>query len=179
VKTIVAPRCRGAHTASIALIAIAGFAAVALVAPSPSSAQPSGAVKIQGKRYVNGEETKVKCSNTAGNTLDATTLGTRVFTLVNTPDCGIYTDTPGDSGVLTFTGLEDMIAKNTIVKARYIFSGVETGGLVQGAAEGIMKGKPETARSTFLKDKGTLSYSYVNEFAQQIIFVGKYNAKFQ
>ena len=71
-----------------------------------------------------------------------------------------------------------MIAKNTIVKARYIFSGVETGGLVDGAAQGILQGKSETARSTFLKEKGTITYSYENEFFQNVVFVGKYVAKF-
>jgi len=153
---------------------ILGFALDA----TSAAAQLAGPVKITGKRYVNGEETKVKCGNNDGNVLDAFTQGTRTFTLADTEDCRIFTDTPGDSGVLTFTGLEDMIAKKTIVKARYIFSGVETGGLVVGAAEGIMRGKPEAARATFQKDKGTLTYSYEDEFGQNIVFVGKYNAKF-
>lgn len=167
---------QGARGTWIAVVVAVGLSLS--LAATTALAQPTGIVQIKGKRYVDGEESKVKCSKTEGNMLDATTLGTRVFTLANTPDCAIFTDTPGDGGVLTFTGLEDMIAKNTIVKARYIFSGVETGGLVAGAAQGILQGKSEMARSTFLKEKGTITYSYENEFLQNVIFVGKYVAKF-
>jgi hypothetical protein len=161
------------------LLAVAVTVTLALGAVGEVSAQLVGPVKITGKRYVDGEESKVKCSNTEGNELDAFTQGTRTFTLVDTPDCLIFTDTPGDNGILAFTGKEDMIAKQTIVKARYIFSGVETGGLVEGAATGILKGKPETARTTFLKDKGDLTFSYLDGSNRQIIFVGKYKATFQ
>lgn len=171
---------RPARRARGARIALAVAVGLSLgLATTSALAQPIGAVQIKGKRYVDGEETKVKCNKTEGHVLNATTLGTRVFTLTDTSDCAIFTDTPGDGGVLTFAGLEDMVAKNTIVKARYVFSGIETGGLVGGAAESLLRGKAEMPRSTFLKEKGTITYSYVNEFTQDIVFVGKYVAKFQ
>ena len=130
---------RGARRTWITLAVAVGLSLS--LAATTALAQPTGIVQIKGKRYVDGEESKVKCSKTEGNMLDATALGTRVFTLANTPDCLIFTDTPGDAGVLTFTGLEDMIAKNTIVKARYIFSGVETGGLVSWRGPGHPAGQ--------------------------------------
>ena len=134
-----------------------------------------GPVQIKGRRYVDGAETKVKCKNTEGNSLDSSDCGIKIFQLANTPDCTIYADAPG--GTLTFMGHENRQEKNTIVKPRYLFSGGETGGQVDGVAEGVMKGRGETPRDEFTKDKGTLTYSFDNG-SEQIIFVGKYKAKY-
>ena len=135
-----------------------------------------GPVQITGRRYVDGEEGKVKCRNSAGHTLDASACGVKTFQLVSTPDCTIFADAPG--GVLTFTGKENRQEKKTIVKPRYVFSGGESGGQVAGVAEGVMKGRGETPRDEFSKDKGTLTFSWVNGFGEQIVFVGRYKAKY-
>jgi hypothetical protein len=150
------------------------LAALVLAATVPAWAQ-LGPVEIKGKRYINGVETKVKCSSTEGHTVDATTLGSRTFALVSTVGCPL----PDDVGAtLAFTGRESQIKNQlNILKARYVFSGGATGGAV-GGAEAILKGKPETARSTFRNEKGTLTYSLIDGFNRTIIFVGKYKAKF-
>jgi hypothetical protein len=166
--------CRSWSSLAIALLTVG----LGLLLGASASHAQSGSVQIKGKRYIDGVETKVKCDKNDGHVLDVTVQGTKVFTLVDTPDCTIFTDTPGDSGVLTFTGKEDVIKNQfNIIKARYIFSGAESGGLVAGAAEGILQGQSEMARSTFTKDKGTLTYSYEDEFGRNIVFVGKYKGK--
>jgi len=164
---------------------LAGALGPLLVAPAPVAADPCimspfetliGPLQIKGRRYVDGAETKVKCRNGEGHTLDSTTCGTKTFQLVSAPDCTIFADVPG--GVLTFTGNENRQEKNTLVKPRYVFGGAETGGQVDGVAEGVMKGRGETGRHTFLKDKGTISYAWVNGASEQVIFVGQYKAKY-
>jgi hypothetical protein len=142
-------------------------------------------VQITGKRYVDGEQTKVRCKNNEGHTLDATTCGVRTFQLVDTVGCTIFADSPtpgptpaAPTGVLTFHGNENRFERNTFVKARYVFGGSESGGRVAGVAEGVLKGKGETPRDEFVKDKGTLTYSYEDQFGRQIVFVGTYKAKF-
>jgi len=159
--------------------------AVLLGQPAPASADPCimdpmetliGPVQITGRRYVDGEESKVKCKNNEGHTLDASTCGLKTFQLVDTPDCSIFADAP--AGVLAFTGHENRQEKKTIVKPRYVFGGSESGGQVSGVADGVMKGRGETPRDEFSKDKGSLTFSWVNGFGEQVIFVGRYKAKY-
>jgi hypothetical protein len=135
-----------------------------------------GAVHVKGKRWVDGEEAKVKCVGRDGHTLDVSTCGSKTFQLVDTESCTIFADAP--AGTLTFAGTENLVEKNTLVKARYVFSGIETGGTVTGALQGLLTGKGETPRDEFLKEKGTLTYAYENQFGQRVIFVGIYQAKY-
>jgi hypothetical protein len=135
-----------------------------------------GPVDIKGKRWVDGEESEVKCVGRDGHTLDVSTCGLKTLTVVDVEGCPIFADT--DSGTLTFTGKENLMEKNTIVKARYLFSGPETGGTVSGALQGILSGKGETPRDEFYKEKGTLTYSYENGLGERVIFTGTYQAKY-
>lgn len=161
------------------------LAALVLALPASATADPCvmdptetlvGPVQITGRRYVDGEETKAKCKNSEGHTLNSSDCGLKTFQLVNTPGCSIFADAP--SGILTFMGRENRQEKKTLVKPRYLFGGVETGGQVNGVAEGVMKGRGETPRDEFTKDKGTLTYSWMNGSGEQIIFVGQYKAKY-
>jgi hypothetical protein len=153
------------------LVALFVVAGIALAVP-PASAQV-GTVTIKGKRWTNGNESKVKCIASDGHTFDASVQGTRTITIVEKPDCSIFNDAESGTLEFVFTGEESQVLKNGNPKPFREFVGVQTGASpALGSMAGRIKCSPDCKT-----EKGVLSFSR-DAGGISVIFIGKYKASF-
>jgi hypothetical protein len=149
------------------LLAAAVIVSVAL----PAHAQV-GELTLKGKRWVDGNEAKVKCIARDGHTLDVSVTGQRTFTFTAQPDCFVFNDADG-SLQMVFTGEEEVVLKNGNPKPFRTYAGTHTGAApIDGAIGGRIKCGPSCNT-----DKGEIFY-HRNASGTTIIFIGKYKAKF-
>jgi hypothetical protein len=160
------------HTTRALFILLAVAFGVGVTAPG-ADAQVGG-LTVKGKRWVNGNEAKVKCIATDGHTLDASVQGQRTFTFTNQPDCFIFNDAESGSLQMIFTGEEEQVLTNGNPKPfrQYALTNDGTAPL-EGAIGGKIKCAPDCKT-----DKGEMFYSR-NVMGTTIIFIGKYKAGFE
>ena len=167
------------ETRNLVAMAAAAMAliAVATVARGDVIKLPKGGITITGVRYVNGQPSKVKCSASDGNVLDATKLGDRVLQLIYSPACGVWGDTD-DNDELVFSGPEANLAVNGTPTNDVVFDGFQVANGPNGsaAAEGMMSGVFKCGAGCS-SAKGPIVYHRFTPYAD-IYFIGSYKAHF-
>ena len=160
-------------TALLAIVvALAGAAGVA-----DALQGPVGGVTIIGTRWLDGVPTKVKCNAADGQVLNAKAIQYRVFALVYSPTCAIYSDTD-DNDELAFSGPESYVVKSGVKTSTLAFSGIQMadGPAGQNGAEGTMSGSFK-CKGTCTSVKGAIVYHRYAPYGD-VLFVGTYKARF-